>query len=66
MAKQDKTNHTTIYHFRLSDEINDLINRLARHLDVSRTDVVRLGVRKLEENTPGLPAPEKKSAKKPK
>jgi predicted transcriptional regulator len=55
MAKQDTTHHTKPRQFRLSDEINELIDRLAEHYDLNRTDIVRLAVRKLEEQTPNLP-----------
>jgi hypothetical protein len=54
MAKRDTTGYTKPRQFRLSDEINDLIDRLAAHYDMNRTDIVRLAVRKLEEQTPTL------------
>lgn len=63
MAKQDTTKHTKPRQFRLSDEINDLIDRLATHYDLTRTDIVRLAVRKLEEATPNL-EPAKRRGKK--
>ena len=62
MAKQDTSNHTTPRQFRLSDEINDLIDRLATHYDLNRTDIVRIAVRKLEEQTPNL-SPAKRKAR---
>src|SRR5262249_42483535 len=63
MAKRDTTGYTKPRQFRLSDEINDLIDRLAAHYDLNRTDIVRLGVRKLEKETPNL-APAKRSRPK--
>jgi hypothetical protein len=64
MAKQDTTHHTTPRQFRLSDEINELIDRLAAHYDLNRTDIVRLAVRKLEEHTPNLPPAKRKGRAK--
>lgn len=68
MAKKPRSpNETVPRQFRLSDETLDQLDRIAAHYGFTRSDSIRLAVRRLIDSLPPLPPPPaKKKSRNPK